>query len=807
MKHFIQDLAYAARLFGRHPAFTLLAVVTLALGVGATTAVFTVFNAVLLRPLPYKDPERLVVIRADALNGTATAALADAEIADLREMTRLFEEVAGLTAVNGDLTSREGDLPMERVSAASATDNLLPMLGATPSIGRLLDDRIDSTTGRVLSVVISHELWSRRFGADPQMVGRHVDINNMSLVVVGVLPQGFQLRFGSDTNIPARVDVWFPTGLGKERRYRGHTAVGRLAKGVSLDQARAELTSLEARINAAHPDVYVPAPLRLHANSLQADAAREAKGSLLLLFGAVSFVLLISCANVAHLLLTRTAARSRELAIRSAVGADRVRLLRQLLTEGAVLGLAGGGAGFLLAEWGEVLLTWLKPPSLPPVDLTLDARVLIFGLAVTFLASLLFSIAPALQAIRADVVDALKASGRSAGPRSRRLRTALIVSEVALTVVLLVAAGLMIRTGAALHAVDTGFDGRNVLTMRASMNIRNFLAVEKRWGFYRQALDRLQGLPGVQSLSAVRPLPLEEMTSIERFVPDDQPGREIVASSIATLPGYFQTLRIRLLQGRDFVAGDLDVKRSVVVVDRQFAAVAWPNEAPLGRRIHISRGGRELFSAEVIGVVDHVRANTLRDDRQPQVYLPYHQYPLGEMALAIRVAGDPRLIIDAARREIEALGGGRPVHRIRMMSDYVDDAAAESRFLVALLSIFAALALILATVGLYGVITYSAGLRTREIGIRLALGARPGDIVRLVIGDAMGSAATGMAIGIAAAILLTRSFRSLLFGVGAADPLTLTVVALVLSLVAVFASFVPARRATRVDPTLALQAE
>jgi putative ABC transport system permease protein len=807
MNSLVLDLRYAWRLLTRHRTFTLVALATLAIGVGATTALFTVANAVLLRPLPYAEPERLVLVRADAPGAPARAALSGAEVADLRDAARLFESVAALVAVNGDLTSRAGDAPMERVSAASATDNLLPLLGIRPAAGRLLDVRTDMGADRVLAVLISHDLWVRRYGADPALVGRQIEVNNLTVSVAGVLPPGFKLFLGADANVPARIDVWFPTRLETDRGTRGYVVIARLAAGVTLPQARAELEALSGRITTAYPQVYAGAPLRLQAAGLQDDAARAVRPALLALLGAVGFVLLIACANVANLLLARTAARSRELAVRAAVGAGRGRLVRQLLTEGLVLGIGGGLLGLLVAQWAEPALNWLRPAAVPAVDATLDRAVLLFALLITLAASVLFSLAPALQGLRGDVRDALRAGGRTGAVPTRRLRTALVVAEVALSVVLLSGAGLMLRTVTALGRVDTGFEPANVLTLRASMRPREFGEFDRKWQFYREALQRVRALPGVQAVGAIRPLPLEGLEMRERVIAEGAGDREIVAASHTALPGYFDSMGIRMIQGRDFEPADMDARRAVAVIDEGFARAVWPGLDPIGRRVSVVRGNRAGPPLEVVGVVSHVRTRGLRDDGEPQLYLPYHRNALFDMAVTIRASGNPMALAAAARAEIESLGGKRPVFAVRLMREYVGDAMAESRFVLILLGVFAVTAVALAGVGLYGVVAYTTAQRTRDIGIRVALGAGRADVLRLVFREGLGAAAGGILLGLGAAGVLTRYLETLLFGVDPADPATLVGVAIALAVVAMLAVYGPARRAARIPASDALRSE
>jgi predicted permease len=798
------DAWHVLRLLRRNPLFAAVAVMTLAVGIGVTTALFSVFSAVLLRPLPYANADRLVVVRADGPEGIAQPRLAGDEIDDLRALTTVFDSVGAIVAVDGNLTSESGDVEMERVTAANVSDDFLPTLGVRPHLGRLLDARMDDSPDGVRAVLIGHDLWQRRYGGDPSILQRTIEINNRRLAVAGILPRDLRLLLGRDTNVPARIDIWFSAGVDGDRRSRGYTAVARLEPGVTVDRARATLAALSSRLTAQHQQAYATQPLRLRVETLQGDTAREARPVLLALMGAVAFVLLIACANVANLLLARSIARSREMAMRAAIGARRSRLLRQLVTEGLVLGVIGGGAGLLIARWTEALVIWVRPAALPAVDIALDARTLIFAIGVTVGASLLFSIAPAVTGARLALADMLRQE--RAPTSSRYVRTALVVGEVALSVILLVGAGLMIRTLVALQAVAPGFDAGDVLTMQATMQPRAFDTTEKKLQFYDTALERLRALPGVRTASAVRPLPLEGVSFVDRFAPDAA-NAEIVASSHTTFAGYFGAMGIRRLAGRDFTSADIEQRRQVLIVDERFARAAWPDGRALGRHVRVLRPGRASAAHEVIGVVAHVRTDSLRSEGRPQVYLPYHQRPLFDLALVIEVDGEPMDVASSARRIVESLGGGRPVFDIRPLRSYVDDAMAESRFLLILSALFAALALALSAIGIYGVLAYLVAERRRDISIHLALGATRSAILGRVMTHGLQFTAVGVAIGLAGALGVNQLIASLLFGVQPTDPVTLVMVIGTITLVAAVACWLPAWRAAGLDPNVVLRAE
>jgi putative ABC transport system permease protein len=801
----LQDCRYALRLFRRAPAFSLLAVVTLALGIGATTSMFTIVHAVLLRPLPYRNPEQLVILRADSATAQRAATLADAEIADVSEAASTFAVVGAIVAVDGNLTG--GDA-MERVTAASVTDGFLRALDVKPALGRLLENRVDSTTDTVLSVLISDELWRRHFAADPAVIGRMANINNKSLAIVGVLPKDFRVYLGPDARVPDRIDIWFPTALEvTDRKYRAHTAIARLAPGRSVPAAQQELSAIASRSAARFPAAYAAKAPRFYADPLHDDAVRAARPALLALMGAVAFVLLIACANMANLLLARTTARARELSVRSAIGAARWRLVRQLITEGVVLGVAGGAAGVALAVLAQSAVDRIRPAGMPAMPMNvLDAPILLFALATTTIAAVVFSLAPALSGTRADVANALRAGTRGATTRGGRLRSSLVVAEVALAILLLTGAGVMIRTVLALRAADTGFEANGVLTLQASMRPREFSTVQQKWRFYQEAMQRLRTLPGVTAVSAVRPLPLEGIAFSDRAEVEGRDG-VIQVDSHVVLPEYFVAMRVRRASGRDFDAADITQKRAVVVVDEPFARTAWPGEDPIGRRIRIRGGAREGGWAEVIGVMAHVQSGGLRGPGRPQLYLPYHAFALHDLAVVIRTAGNPNVLADSAKRAVEGIGGQRPVHQVRPMTWYVDKAMADARFVVTLLGAFAALALALAAVGIYGVIAVATAQRTREFGVRLALGADPAAILTAVLREGLTWTIAGIAAGTIASLVMVRYLDTLVYGVRARDPLTLVAVSLVLAAAAATACYLPARRAARLEPSVALRAD
>jgi predicted permease len=804
LEHLWQDIRYALRGLRKNPGFTTIALITLALGIGATTAIFTVVNAVLLQPFPYAEPERLVLIRTNGIDGRPEPLLNGAEIHDLRAATNVFDQVAAVVAVVGSIT---GEQEMERVTTANVTGNFFATLGAAPALGRPLDERVDVATNAILSVVISDELWQRRYQRDARIIGRRIELNNLPVTIVGVMPRGFKLLLNGDTQVPAQIDVWLTTGPERDRRQRSRTVIARLARGVTVDSARGAMTALSAHLNAAHRDAYARVPLQFSVQPLQDDTVDDVRSSLLALMGAVGCVLLIACANVANLVIARLAGRQGEIAVRCAIGASRGRLVQQLMTEGLVVGVLGGLAGLLVARWTGLVLVWLRPSSLPPVNATVDAATVLFGIGISFIAVVLFSMSPVSYAARIDVADIVN---RTRGGRvsSRRISSFLVIGQVALSVVLLVGAGLMLRTIVALYSVRTGFEATDVLTMQAQMSPREFAQPEKRWQFYKAVVEQLSALPGVQSVSAIRPLPFEKTVFSNRF--SDRFLRlgsdtELTASWHTTLPGYFKTMGVRLIEGRDFEALDMEQRRPVVIVDEHFARHAWPGQSAVGQQLW--RAVPKAIAMEVIGVVGHVRAKSLRDEDGPQVYFPYHRQALFDLAVVMKVAGNPLQLAGASRSAVESIGGKRPVYDVRPMSDYIEDVTRETRFVLMLLSMFAGLAVLLAAIGIYGVISQGVAQSTHELGIRLALGSSRLEVVRLVLVRAGAVTAAGITLGIAGAMVMTQYIRTMLFGLTSLDPATYVGVTVIFGVVALVASYLPARRAARVDPLVALRCD
>jgi putative ABC transport system permease protein len=800
----IQDLRYGARMLAKQPGFTLIAVITLALGIGANTAIFSVVNALMLRPLPFPDAERLVwVEEVSKPHDTSQPAWGGHFLAWQAQSRTL----SGIAAIDGGTRTLAGVGEPERVEVGAVSAGCLPMFGVQPfPPGRNFSAAEDSPGGARVAI-LSHALWQRRFGGEQNIVGRTVTLNDADFTVIGVLPADF--RFFD------RYDVWVPLALDPqqqlagERRYFG-TTVARLKPGVTIEQAQAEMDAVQQRYELSRPEGSQRIESRTRLVPLQEYFLGERRRPLLVLLGAVALVLLIACANVANLLLARAVARRKELAIRAALGAGRLRLVRQLLTECLLLSAAGGAAGLLLAAWLTSLLGALNSTDTfgalgRLATITIDQRVLGFTLLISLVTGLLFGLLPALQLSRPDLNASLKEGGRGSGVHSRGLRSALMVSEVALAVVLLIGAGLLIRSFVKLLQVDPGYRAENLLTARLALPPRYRDNVQ-RAQFYERVCERLAALPGVASVGATTHLPLTSYNMgaavrVEGRTP--QPGeREPVAPVARVNPDYFRTLGIALRAGRFFNDGDIEGAPGVAVLSETLARRLFPNADPLGKRLTVAD-----INATVIGVVNDIRYTGLDGEVEQAVYLSYRQLPRAGMALVLRSTVEPSSLTRALRNAVHEIDPALPVYDVLTMNERLANSVAARRFNLLLLGGFAALALVLAGVGVYGVTAYVVTGRTHEVGIRMALGAQSADVVRLFIRQGMTLVALGVALGLLGAFALTRVMVGLLFGVGVNDPLTFAGVALLLSLIALAACYLPARRAAHVDPLVALRHE
>jgi putative ABC transport system permease protein len=802
-----QDLRFGLRMLLKNPGFTLVAVFTLALGIGANTAIFSVVNALMLRPLPYQDPEQLVWIEEVSKKTNASISIFAAHFLDWQAQS---QTLAGIATQDGAARTLTGAGEPERVEVGKISASFLPVLGAPLAKGRNFSAAEDAPGGPRVAI-LSHGLWQRRYNGEPDVVGKTITLNDASLTVIGVLPESFRY-FHS-------YDVWVPLALDSLREHGNQDAntdlptIARLKPGVAREQAQAELDTILQRYETTKPEGM---PRLLDSQTrlvpLQEHFLGDTRRPLLVFLGAVGLVLLIACANVANLLLARAVTRQKELAIRAALGAGRLRLARQMLTECLLLALAGGAAGLLLADWLTHLLGSLNSANTLGemgrlTAITIDRRVLGFTLLISLLTGLLFGLLPALQFSRPDLNAALKEGGRGGGFHSRGLRSALMVSEVALALVLLVGAGLLIRSFVKLLNVDPGYRAENLLTARLPLPPR-YREKSQRLQFYEQTLQRVAALPGVISVGATSHLPLLNYNygarlRVEGRAP--QKGEKETGAPVASInPDYFRTLGISLRAGRFFNDGDAEGAPSVALLSESLAHKLFPNEDPLGKRLNIAGSGAEWTS--VIGVVNDIRHKGLDRETEPSVYLSYRQLPR-EMALLLRSAVGPASLAPALRNAVREVDPALPVYDVMTMNERLSNSVVARRFNLALLGGFAALALLLAGVGVYGVISYVVTQRTHEVGIRMALGAQSADVVRLFIKQGMAIVMFGVALGLIGAFALTRVMRSLLFDVSASDPLTFACVALLLSLVALAACYLPARRAARIDPLASLRRE
>jgi putative ABC transport system permease protein len=807
MEKLLQDVRYGLRMLLKRPAFTLMTLAALAIGVGANTAIFSVVNAVILRPLPFPQPERLVMIWGTFKSaGVEHNVISYPNFVDLRAQSQSFDAVAAYTQTSATL-ARDGGEP-ERLEGALVSADIFPVLGARAARGRIFTREEDQADAQPV-VVLSDNVWRNRFNADPNVVGKVLTLNSRSVTVVGVMPAGFKFPVQ-----PVKVEYWMPlandptvASRSQRRGIQFLNVVARLKPSVARAQAQAELSTIGARLAAE--DAEHDAGLDFQIVGLHEEVVGDIRPALLMLLGAVGFVLLIACANVANLLLARATARTKEIAIRTAMGAGRARIVRQLLTESLLLSLAGGGIGLLVATWGVQLLLALVPADIPRAgEIGLDARVLVFTLGVSLVAGLLFGLAPALQSSRPDLNESLKegARGSTGGASGNRVRSLLVVSEIALSLVLLAGAGLLVKSFVRLRQVSPGFVTDRVLTAQIILPRAKYAEPARQSAFFRDVIERAKTVPGVESVGATNLLPLSGDNRTATFTiagdpppPDNYP--EADARSISA--DYFRALGVPLLRGRAFTEHDVEDQPRVMIVNQTFARRFFADADPLTKRIEFNN---ETW--QIVGVVGDVRHTGLDAPPAPEFYTTYAQSPERWMTLVARTnAAESSSVAAGLRDAVRSVDRDIFFPETRTMTQLLADSLARRRFNMLLIAIFACVAVALAAVGIYGVISYTVTQRTHEIGIRVALGAQPRDVLRLVVGQGMTLAAAGLAIGLVAALAIGRAMTGLLFEVGAGDPTVLGAVALLLGAVALVACYIPARRATRVDPMVALHYE
>jgi putative ABC transport system permease protein len=818
----VQDFRYAIRMLTKAPAFTAVAVLTLALGIGANTVVFGMVNSVLLRPLPFDRPEQLVKIWGQySKQDIPQNWISEPEVWDLRDRLQSVSAIAAYNTGTGANFTRDASEPL-RITINQASAELLPMLGVKPALGRLFNADEDQP-GRERVALLDFGFWKAQMGADASIVGRNIQLNGQTYTVIGVLPEGF--TFGGDAN------VWLPLALDRAKpNNRGNhylEVLARLKPGVTLPQASADLDTITRDLSAQFNQFYPKdSGFGFYLRLLQTDLVGSAKLGLVVLFAAVGFVLLIACINLANLLLARGSSRSRELAVRTALGAGRLRIVRQMVTESIVIALAGGACGVLLALWLTEALRSTAAVALPNTrPLTVDVQVLLFAAAASIATGVLFGLVPALQSSSQRGISALKDAARgSSGVAGRALRGALVVAEISMALVLLVIAGLMVRSLQQLLEVNPGFQAERLLTARISLPQSNYRDINATTAFFATLQDRVRTLPAVQSAGLTTLLPMTGRNSSGSTFIDQTAAQGLTESQVfqkpyleadqrTVTPGFFEAMRIPVLRGRSLTGADTPDAPPAIVVDEEFAKRLWPDREPIGQRIAVgiipNSNPPVLRWSTVVGIVGHVKNNALDQVGREQIYVPLAQtpFPIRNMYLTVRASGDPAAMTSAIQNSVHALDASLPVYEVKTMDAWLDTTVSPRRFNVALLLAFGALALTLAAIGTYGVIAYSVSQRTQEIGIRMALGASRQDVLRLVIGGGLRLAAAGVLIGVALSLAAGRLISTLLFGVRASDPLTFSAVAAMLLGTAFFAAWIPARRATRVDPMVALRYE
>jgi len=810
MDSILKDIRYGLRGLLKHPGFTAIVVITLALGIGASTAIFSVVNSVLLRRLPYKTAERIVAIQELDPAGKLVQ-VTSANFLDWRAQNTVFQHLAAIKTTTANLALPDH---AERVDLAQTSANFFDVFGITPQYGRLFIPQ-DEQAGHEPIVVVSDVLWKRRFGSDPSLVGKSITLDGQNYTVAGIAPPGFQY--------PDKTEVWLPPRrLAPELNDRQDVttsrgmgylaAVALLKPGVSVQQAATEMETITARLRQQYPDTNNRRFNRVV--SLHQHLIGDTNKVLWLLLGAVTFVLLIGCANVANLLLASAASRQKEMAIRAALGASRWRVMRQLFTESTILALTGGAVGLLVAFWGLAGITKLLPADFPRLnEIHMDWRVLAFTFGASVLTGILFGLVPALQISRPDVQETIRETGRGASGslRQSRLRQALIVAEVALCVVLLAGAGLLFRSFLRLQSVNTGFVAQQVLTARLSPSGTNFTTDADYVNFYNRVMEKISAIPGVQDVGMINTLPLAKGPTAGFYVeghpvttPDKWPG----ANYRSVSPNYFRAMSVPMVQGRAFTERDKEGAPPVMIVNQELAHRVFPGENPIGKRISFgSPDPNQVVWWEIVGVAANVRSLELKEEPTSELYFSSLQNPFAGMSLVIRSSVESSGLSASVRQIVAEVDKSVPVSNVQTMDHIVSESITQPRFNLFLLGLFGTVAMLLSAAGIYGVTAYTVTQRTHELGIRLALGAQVGDVLKMILGQGMAVIGVGLVLGLASAFALMRLLRTLLFGVGENDPLTFAAITLVLLLVALLACYIPARRATKVDPLVALRYE
>ncbi len=810
MGRFIQDLRYAIRTLLKKPGFCAIAVLTLALGIGANTAIFSVINAVVLKPLPYGEPQRIAQVwEYDKRQGPAQGTISPHNFNDWRNQSKLFEHLAAYRYVNFTLT--DGHQP-ESLRGVMASSSLLAVLGTKPLLGRDFLPEEDAP-GKNRVVILSEGFWQRHFAGNREVLGQPVQLNGESYTIIGVMPKGFEF--------PAAVELWSPLGLDLPRIERGNRylfTIGRLRPDTSLSAAQTEMDAIAASLAEQYPNSNSNSGVYLV--SLHEQVVNQAvKTSLFVLLGAVGLVLLIACANVTNLLLVRATARRKEIAIRLSIGASRWQLIRQFLTEGLVLSIIGGGLGLLLAWWGVDLILAVVPNSLPRVgEIDVDSHVLVFTLLASLIAGTLSALVPAFYGTKLDLNHTLKEAGQSVASSSLRQGVLgfLVSAEIAIALVVLIGAGLLLASFLRLQQINPGFKATNLLTLQLSLPGSKYKDAKQQASFFQRALERINSISTLDSAGAVSDLPFSNSRSVSSFEIEGrpaQPGDDAIAADHRVVsPNYFKTLNIPFVEGRDFTDRDNQATTGVMVVNQSWARTYFPNDNPMGKRIRIGDDGEvtlygEPIWREVVGIVGDIKHGDLTAQAKPEMYVPYLQQSLARMMFVVRAKGESAGLTEAVRNEIQALDSDLPIYNIRLMDERLARSILPQRFNAMLIGLFAVVALILAMMGIYGVMAYTVEQNTRDIGIRLALGAQNRDVLGMVLKQGLKLALAGIAIGLVAAYLLSKTIADLLYGISPTDAQTFIYVALLLTAVALVACWVPARRAMKVDPGVALRYE